>query len=123
MVPSKAEMSLFPEILILHCDELGQEDVSLINAIKQSNLFTVQLVLGPVSICKEALLPAQMASLPFSPPKQCFERFGPLDLPLDTEISHDRALVVVENDKEFCRVDSLKSFQELHEVLASYKSG
>ena len=79
--------------------------------------------MGPVSICKEALLPAQMASLPFSPPKQSFERFGPLDLPLDSEISHEKALVVIENDKDFCRVDSLKSYQDLHEVLASYESG
>ena len=88
MVPSKAEMSFFPDLLILHRRELAEEDLSLIGTIKRSNLFTVQLVMGPVSICKEALLPAQMASLPFSPPKQSFERFGPLDLPLETDICH-----------------------------------
>ena len=122
MVPGKEEMAFFPDLIILHCTDLSlAEDISLVDSLRQSGLFTIQLVMGPVRICKQALLPSQ--SVPFSLPKQSFERFGPVELTLEADISHDKALIVVENDKDFCRVDSLQSHQELLEILNGYQSG
>jgi hypothetical protein len=43
-------------------------------------------VIGPVAITKATLLPAQEELLPFARPKQSFERFGPIELPLDQDI-------------------------------------
>lgn len=63
------------------------------------------------------LLPAQMDLLPFSRPKQSFERFGPVDLDWEKDICHDLVLAVIENDKDYCRVDTLQSLDELKAVL------
>lgn len=59
------------------------------------------------------MLPYGYADLPFERPKQSFERFGPLNLSFENDICHDQALVVIEHDANFCRVDDLKSSEDL----------
>ena len=59
MTPSKSEMAFFPDLLILHAHSLSPSDAELISTLKNSNLFTIQLVMGPVPICKDALLPSE----------------------------------------------------------------
>ena len=105
--PSPEEMAFFPELMILHSQDLTPEDVELIETLHQSKLFIIQFVIGPVKITKDALLPALDHTLSFARPKQSFERFGPLNLPLDEDISHDQALIVIENDENYSRVDKL----------------
>lgn len=80
-------------------------------------------MLGPVKITRDALLPAFVEFLPFARPKQSFERFGPVELPLDEDISHEHALVVIENDEDFCRVDTLQNFAEVAKILEGLASG
>ena len=89
MKPPKEEMAFFPELLILQATDLPLEFVEMIETLRVSKLFTIQFVLGPVKITKDVLLPSQVESLPFTRPKQSFERFGPLELPLEEEICLD----------------------------------
>lgn len=46
--PSREEMAFFPELLILHSRDLTPEDVELIETLRQSKLFIIQFVIGPV---------------------------------------------------------------------------
>lgn len=44
-------MKLMPELLIVHLEKLSApEDVELIDTLRASGLFTIQLVIGPVPI-------------------------------------------------------------------------
>jgi hypothetical protein len=67
--PSTEELAFFPELTILHATDLDKELVEMIEVLRASKQFTIQLVIGPVKITREVLLPAQASSLPFARPK------------------------------------------------------
>ena len=57
------------------------------------------------------------SSLPFAPPKQSYIRFGPVTFD-EGDISKDRGLIVIEHDLKHCRVDQMKSCNELQERVS-----
>ena len=57
-------------------------------------------------------------ALPFAPPKPSYLKYGPLDFN-EGDISSEKALVAVEHDYGFQRVDNLSSFAEMKEKVAS----
>jgi len=78
-------------------------------AALDSNLFIVQLVLGPVAM-NEGLLAMRDTSsrLPFALPPPSYLKFGAFSFAPD-EIATTQSLVTVEHDKGFCRIDGLTS--------------
>ena len=122
--PGCDEMKLFPDLLILQLRDLeDNQTIEMIETLRESKLFTIQFVIGPVKITKNALLPAGVDKLPFARPIQSYERFGPLYLSLEEDVSHDQALIVIENDANFCRIDSLQSSDDLLKILDGLSKG
>ena len=73
----------------------------------------------PLSIQKEHLLPKKSSSqlLKDISPKQNYLFFGSRELDFETEISHEQAALMIENDKSHMRVDQLKSFEQILSLL------
>lgn len=69
------------------------------------------------------MLPYGYADLPFARPRQSFERFGPLNLSFEDDVSHDQALIVIEHDTNFCRVDDLQSSADLKTIVEAMANG
>ena len=96
--------------------EVETQIVSAVEQALESTKFVIQVVLGPLPITEHLLRPRK--TLPFAVPKQNYLKFGPLDIPFD-DISKEYALVAIEHDAGFCRIDGLNSFQDVIEKLGS----
>ena len=72
--------------------------------------------MGLLPISETLLRPKQ--DLPFELAKQSYLKYGPLEFE-ESDISSERALVAVEHDRGFLRVDGLGSLQQVKEKLAT----
>lgn len=74
--------------------------------------WVIQVVLGPLVINEILLQPRQSQTLGFALPKQSYLTFGSLSL-TQADISSQNALIAIEHDAGFCRVDSLTNIEEV----------
>ena len=66
----------------------------------------MQVVIGTIAIRERLLLP-NADSLPFAPPQQSYLRHGPVSFDYTKDICKDQALLVIEHDADYCRVDQI----------------
>ena len=71
----------------------------------------IQVVIGPLAFNERLLRPRPAQSLGFDLPKPSYMSFGCLSLTQE-DISNQSAMIAIEHDAGFCRVDSLNSFDE-----------
>ena len=103
------------------CIVHGQMPAEALKQVIDSKEWIVQIVLGVIPISEKQLLPKADA-LPFAPPQQSYLRFGPVSFDYKDDICKDRALLVIEHDTDYCRVDQIESCASLTEQIAQAKN-
>lgn len=84
----------------------------MLKQVVDSKEWIVQIVIGTIAISERLLLP-KADSLPFAPPQQSYLRHGPVSFDFKEDICKDQALLVIEHDTDYCRVDQIDSCNSL----------
>ena len=90
----------------------GQIPAETLKQLVDSKEWIIHIVVGPIAISETLLLP-RADGLPFAPPSQSYLRFGPVTFDYDQDICKEQALLVIEHDSDYCRVDQLESCTDL----------